>query len=488
MKASSSLIWVVALIIGVLSVGTAVNQGWLGSVVGCNDVFCNEYRYACCCSVPEYGTVFSPTYTWGHLIISNEFKCLNNYDKCDLQVKGPVGNIFIDGTASHYCQIGTQRLYLNTGSITEASLQPGQTLNCEYNTDFAWVGWVNRLWDTGSSTSCSAGVQIPGSNGCTFVTDDRIYNENGQLIADPAGSISETVPLGECYMYTTDALRRVCGTTCSDCETNDDCRTAHSLEWGGYGAECSNYMRQLYSCQEESTSCSEYDDTPAGQICIEEDTISQCALLRQESVECCPGSNTCGTNAFCAESTWTCEPTGTVGCTSNWDCGTQVVCDRTSKTLRTPICSIGTCDYLEENIDCCYDQDCSSGWECVEYECKESVDEKTDCDKECCVGKTGYWDRACANPDEDFCCADGVCAANQDSCTGGGEFGDCMCPTECGPMDVNCQIGCGFYTYIQCPLMNLLQWLWTMIISGFAIIGILGIIFGGLYIFTQRRQ
>ena len=34
MKASGSLIWVVILIIGVLSVGTAVNQGWLGSSLG----------------------------------------------------------------------------------------------------------------------------------------------------------------------------------------------------------------------------------------------------------------------------------------------------------------------------------------------------------------------------------------------------------------------------------------------------------------------
>jgi hypothetical protein len=90
-----------------------------------------------------------------------------------------------------------------------------------------------------------------------------------------------------------------------------------------------------------------------------------------------------------------------------------VVCDFASKTLKTPYCSLGQCDFKEQVVDCCSDVNCADGYFCAaDYMCYEKPPVKTECPFGCCTNERYYFDKAC--PSGEICCADHTCRVDCD--------------------------------------------------------------------------
>lgn len=413
-------IGIMAIVVILLGIGFATGtiQTFFLAITGQGEpIFCNTYNFRCCNEVKTtaetsyiiYGSLWSPA-IW---------QCPSTSTKCEVYVPS------ISGAGMPQCQ------YPHPWDIDGATkqcdnwmrLDPNSIVKAVTNLQITYRIYQERLDECGSS-GCTVGVPVIGVSGCTFVTDKRVYDANGQLIKDPGDSqVSIAVPTGQCRQYTTDALRRVCGYTGETCDSNQECALQHPVQEGGYGIECIGTQKQYYGCLSTGAEpvCMEKDIVMGVEKCIEYSTPSRCGLHHSSTVQCCPGSGQCGTNAFCNPSTYTC--TQTAECVYDYDCGTQQQCDRGTKTLRTPKCSAGSCTFTSVSVKCCDDYDCASGWYCdVGYDCKEMPATKIVCPYDCCEGETAYFDRPCPNT-KPICCPNNACAKTQAECSGGSGTG-----------------------------------------------------------------
>ncbi len=277
-----------------------------------------------------------------------------------------------------------------------------------------------RLCECGPSPCGEPCPKVLGSDGCGFTTTDTVYDENGARIIDSDFGFAYTVPNGDCYTSFPDTNRRVIGNTCEDCENTDDCKSRFSLSFNylgtEYGATCGSGFVNLHDCLDTGPeTCIEerFDKDNIKVGCNEFAATSRCDQFLNIPVQCCPGTNDCGANAFCDASTFTCKDD--TQCVGNTDCGTTVQCDFADKTINTPVCISGICEFDERDVDCCIDGHCPSGFFCsADFTCKERTGADKVCPFACCEDEQGFIDRPCAG--SQVCCATGEGNQCLDSC------------------------------------------------------------------------
>jgi len=411
--------WHAVMLLIILALSSASTGNFVGSIGGEDigePVFCNDYEFLCCGLKEESNTV---------TISKNEyFEVPKNAYECELESFSGESKIGIGTECEQDCGF----------------------FGCTYDCDSSYTLWSNDLpidigkeewvWSTFSTgnlrynlrterlawcgpSACDAGVTgtTEADGSCYFVTDESIYNENGEIEEEvSSGDISYTVPPGECYLVKSD--RHVCAYTNEQCDSDYDCVSGHTYTYQGLGAECSTGQVEMYGC-------SEYGQPIGKEIDLfPEDSEpnnygTRCEVVARESVECCPGTGVCGTNAFCSTETFTCRPEGEVGCNEDEDCGTKEWCDRDTKELKKPVCINDECGWEKiTEVECCYDADCPQGWYCdgdAGYVCREGGGGKTTCPFECCVGDSKYFDRPC-EPDEECINHQCIHGGTEDKC------------------------------------------------------------------------
>lgn len=439
------------LVIGVLVLFILTAAAYFGgfkfAAVGeeCQDVFCNDYEFVCC----GEEAIDPATIELGD---TTYFECQSN--RCVvLSASAPSGYTYMGfKIGSQNC--GVRNLLGLVDYIacdddasyqsTPVTFYKGQVLHSydqrqvitqvqTYEERLVWCG--DAACDAGQT-----GIPVQGADGCTFVTEERVYNEDGTLNQDPEGSqISKTVPTGTCYLAVKG--RHVCGNSCEDCDTNADCAEGHTLVVDGQGAECLTGQLQIYGCRD-------YGNAPSHSIIDifpwESSPIieygKRCEIISSRSVQCCPYTDSCG-QGTCDPSTFTCEGGGEVECTADWQCGQAEYCDRDTLELVRPECNlVGKCvNNKVSDVDCCYDYDCPEGWYCDEgYECKESINPKVNCPPtfDCCVNEDDYYDKPCPPEQE---CSDHNCIepSTPDEC-----MAECNSMSDWNPMKQLCGLKC----------------------------------------------
>ena len=130
-------------------------------------------------------------------------------------------------------------------------------------------------------------------------------------------------------------------------------------------------------------------------------------MIRTQPVQCIPGSSTCGANAVCDVSTFTCKQTGQVQCTQDRDCGIGETYDQNTKTYYNFACVANQCQRrATRTVQCAYNSECPQNWYCdIGGTCKELTQPKQSCPSACCVGDPRYFDRPA--PAGNVCCPGG---------------------------------------------------------------------------------
>lgn len=386
------------------------------SITPSQDIFCNDFNFVCCVENPIATSIN---------VNNNYLFCPGSATKCILENVVP-GTITFhnDGSVAECLSAPTKDFlgnwicssYQKKCNGPTCMIDPG-SYDIVY-TSATWKTYSQRLDDCGRA-GCTQGVPVLGAQGCSFVTDKSVYDSTGALKKMPAsGSVATTVPYGVCYLYTTYSLRRVCGSTGEQCTANSDCTSKYPYTYAyngqTYGATCQSGTLQLYGCHQEA-GCLEYDVIFGQQKCVNPSTKSYCAQITGIQVQCCPGSDICGSNSVCDPKTFTCSQTAQ--CTNDYDCGTMITCDRAAKTLKQPKCILGQCQQTTlQSVGCCYDTDCASGYYCSsDRQCVQKIDTKTDCPFSCCKNEANYFDKNCAG-DTPVCCGDHTCSASAGSC------------------------------------------------------------------------
>lgn len=409
-----------------LLVGTMKFNWELFEVAGCKNVYCNDFNFICCSEDtgnPEFKSASLDAPCLGCLPCSGSAKYA-------MQCPTYASRCVIDTSVDVYSSCSKVSNWLGcpkwecTGKI-----KSGFTGEFEAGTwavriiddgSFNVKIYQLKLFDCGRSACAYQASGIPlTSSGCTWVTDKRVYDSNGNLVANPQSgqSMEYTVPPGKCYLYTTGNLRRVCGDTCEICERDDDCLAGHTYQYNGKGAECQSGQLIIYGCRQYEQTCLDKDILPDGtEKCVGGyATNSRCEVVETKAIGCCPQSDYCGVNAFCDPATFTCKSSGQVECTQDWECGVATSCDYASRTLKKPTCESNKCIAKEiQSVECCYDENCATGYYCgSDYKCYEQVQQKTQCPLECCEREDLYFDKPCPS--------DKQCVNNQ--CVGQGGDG-----------------------------------------------------------------
>jgi len=427
------------------------------SLAGCHDVFCNDYEFICC-GEQQHNPV------WMDLGGTESYTCPGT--KCVVLSVGYSDSFAGYKIGSRNCDVhsflGVRYIACDddtTYTSTPVTFYPGQVLHSydqrlvklqvqAYTERLAWCG--DAACDAGKT-----GISVSGADGCSFVTDSRVYDETGRLINDPKGSqLMKTVPLGECYLSV--KSRHVCGNTCESCKTNSDCVSGHTLIHDGLGAECVSGQLQIYGCRD-------YGNVPSDDLV---DVLpwesspdlsygSRCEIISSRPVQCCPYTDSCG-QGTCDPDTFTCKDPPDVECTADWQCGQAEYCNREELQLERPICNIlGRCENQKiKDVECCYDNDCPKNWYCDNnYKCKESTVPKVDCPQsyECCINEASYYDKPCPLGKQ---CIDNECISP-------------ISPTECmakcnkmsawNPMKQLCELKCSILEILS-GLGQVIMW------------------------------
>lgn len=314
---------------------------------------------------------------------------------------------------------------------------------------------------------------VPGSTNCGFVTGDDIFLENGLVEANGVnigfGQFSYTVPFNDCYSYYPETNRHDIGNTCEACDNTNDCASKYPdrYTYNGkeFGAVCSGNSVQLYDCLATGASvCTQWNDAnennqhDPGETCEKYGKKTRCDLYLDIPVQCCPGTSSCGPNAFC-DSDYVCKQTADCPGGQDFECGQNVQCDFVSTTLKTPWCRPDkSCDFKEQDVECCSDVNCPSGYYCdfPDYTCKVKPTTKQPCPYDCCQGEVAYFDKVCAN--NGVCCGNNECANAVEECD--------IQPVE---------------TPIQIP-----EWIWIILaiaflaVAGYSRSGAIGAALGGV--------
>lgn len=388
----------------------------------CPDIFCNDYEFICC--------GLSKTSDASFVSDCSLFNCENwqtcNAQECRItQISVPSGYV---AYCSPSCTVEVQRAngVKQTYSMSNNIIlyRNDKIRSSSAKLVFYYTTWEQSLkWcgDSSCGSDASFGIignEVWGADGCSYVTDKNLYDKSGTLLKTPSGSqISYTVNLGSCMLST--KSRFVCGNTCEECSSNADCVAGHTFVYNGMGAECSTGMLQMYGCRNYGTKPSQdqLDVLPFDQT-TSYNYGSRCEVIQTIPVQCCPASSTCGSNAVCDPQTFTCKQTQQVGCTADWQCGTNQVYDQPTKEIRKPVCRLGTCTYdVVQKVDCYYNSECPAGYYCdVDYTCKQSSAPKTSCPLTCCIDDPRYFERPCPSA-APVCCPDGMaCKDSLDAC------------------------------------------------------------------------
>jgi hypothetical protein len=441
MRKALSTMLIGAIVVMVLVGGFAVYKSGIipfvkQSIIGnqtCSDVFCNDFNYICCGERLDYQNTLTITN-------GNYWQCPSYATKCEITVSSYTSGLaYMIGSTN--CNLGKDGIWPfqydawkcdNGVKHTEKNIpmivSPGDYVYMwgQGSVTFSLKVYKLVLVDCGRAV-CSAGesgTPIQGSTSCSFVPAElfsKVYNSNGNLISNP--NVNMAVPSGNCWQYTTYALRRVCGNTCEYCDSNSDCASNYPYQYTYqgqiYGATCQSGQLQLYGCKKE-TSCLEYDVVSGQQKCVNQGIKSWCEQITAVSVQCCPGTNTCGTGLFCDSQTYTCKQSAQ--CQNNYDCSNMgKQCDWVNKKIKEPVCQAGQCVWqTTSSVDCCYNENCASGYYCgIDYKCYQEAPGKKDCPYACCVDDNRYYDRPCSTGEN--CCGDNTC---QIDCNGHGGNGE----------------------------------------------------------------
>lgn len=409
--------------------------GWseLGLITGsaCQNIYGYYPSFRCCDEILDWSGSKTLSYTLFTFDNSQTFQCERTMSHCEVLLSD--ANL-----------LSGSKVYVGSADCSQEGLF-SETFSCTNDKEIpigSWVdvpggSWVhlvgqnnvkidfkkyrNKLCECSLSPCGTPCPGVLGSDGCGFNTNDDVYDENGKIKvnADAQSQYAYTVPMGDCYAYYPDINRHIIGDTCEECEDNSDCKNRYPITYNylgtEYGATCGGGYVQLYSCQATGSEvCTAYREDTSGntQDCMEYGKSTRCDIYRAIEVQCCPGDSSCGVNSFCNPDTYTCKVTAQ--CTYDQDCGVTVMCDFTTNTLKTPVCSSGTCGFDTQNVGCCDDSNCASGYYCsADYTCREKTDVKQVCPYQCCEDIDQYFDRSCAIGN--ICCDDNTCKV---SCEG----------------------------------------------------------------------
>lgn len=309
------------------------------------------------------------------------------------------------------------------GSINTVMIQEHYTVlvNCGINT----------------GTCANAAVfPVPGASFCQFNTNEKIYDNSGAIVSkNQSGAFAYTVQLGRAYAYPVNTHCIYVPT----CNIDSDC-VAYGQYQGIYngmnvGYSINGQQLSVYGCNPNSGAVTVGKDV-LGSTNLSMQTVSTgiCAVKTSFAVQCQPGTNSCGANSFCKDMgnlQFKCQVTSQ--CTTNYDCGSQILCDSSTKKLKTPVCNSGSCVFNEQNVECCDYLNCPDGYYCsADRQCRQGGVTKVACPFQCCSASVNYIDKPCASGQE--CCPDGTCAgtgAIKQTCSGSvdnGAKGSGACP------------------------------------------------------------
>ena len=383
----------------------------------CKNAYCRDYNFLCCGEDilnPETKNAES-AYGDGYAVL-----CPGYASRCEI-LSMPVGysyHIYLSCEKKsqlipgfYYWSCSGDMGTVSQGSRVEANQWVAASTSVP---SFSIRIYATKLFDCGKAACTYSGIPKTTS-GCVWVTNERIYDSNGNVVGNPVAGqdFQYTVPKGVCYLYPTN--RYVCGDSCESCSADSDCAVGHSFVYNGKGAECVASQLQLYGCRKGTEICLEQDKLPFITKCSDTmSTPSRCDLIESRPVECCPQTSSCGPNAFCDPITFTCK--NTAQCTYDWECGQATACDFSTKTLKKPVCQAGQCaSQVLQTVECCYDVNCPTGYFCdSDYKCKQQVCQKSTCPFECCERENtggpnncGYFDKPCP---EGQSCVDHKCS------------------------------------------------------------------------------
>lgn len=433
------------LVVGGLFFFTPVFQIGLSSTF--TPVYCNDPTSACCVKTSSTSTISlsgssatacSPTSTVTTCDVDKKSGYYLYYGSTNCRVVQDISTIFIK---QYRCD---NQVSYSTADVLMVSVPRGYQIYSDRSATASMTTFGEKL-------VTNLGAFIQGS--CVFSSSagQKITNNNGVDFG-----ASYTVPVGEgigtkdsCVLTWNAGNRHICGNLEEQCTADSDC-IGHTFG----NKECTNRVLQTYGCTELGVPSSlsyGFDGADASTLFAPigsqnaganafSGVTSRCEIKSATPVQCC-GDTDCGSSMVCDKTTFTCKAPEKVGCTASSQCGVSTQCDYASLQLKTPKCTIvgftGTCGYSTKPVQCCNDGNCASTQTCdlASYTCKDKAVVKTLCAFECCVGDALYLDRACSSG---FCvnhacsvepecsatkpcvnnldCKDGVCKPVVDTC------------------------------------------------------------------------
>jgi len=420
-KGISAIIWYVVAIaaIGFLAQGK-FQGGQLFATYGLEEaVFCNVYEFQSC-GLQKQGSIQAELTQY---LFQSPKTLTCGYDKCiitNIISKDPsYADVKFNGGNAFSLSVPYT---LNFGDNLALGSGVSMILNYDYyNRRLAWCG----------GSACDAavtGITVIGSDKCTFTTDKSIYDKYGLVTRQPGvSSQSYTVPVGESIQIF-NGQQFICGTKFNQCASDADCTAGHTYLYNGLGAEASAGTLQVYGCVSGGTApTQEQKDVLAAEKSGVTSTSfnygNRCQVKNTVSVQCIPGTASCGANAVCDISTFTCKAAGEVKCNQDRDCGAGEVYDQATKSYygfacRNPGSLASYCDRnLLRKVDCKYNTECPASFYCdVGGICKQSVNPPQACPNACCEGDVRYFDKPA--PPGQVCCPGGQSfASTLQACT-----------------------------------------------------------------------
>jgi len=416
-KAKRNLVLIsLVLLLGVTLI-LLINSGFMQTqFTDFTPVFCNDYEFTCC--TEKVGPIAST------FDISDEraYRCPLVATKCEIGGVDGILPAISTYIGSENCKVdngffGDRYKCSDEQRSSRKTLLPGEsmwimqdqvkTANTAGRLTNVKV-YITQLNFCGTS-GCVQGVPVLGSDQCKFNPElNTIYTSTSSL-SGKKNVASYTVPKGDCVLSFQSGNRHICGYLEETCSRDSDC-TGHT-----YGnQECIGRTLQTYGCRDFGNRIIGGDVGPFDSLWNSGSDVqrnsantfgSRCEITRAEQVQCC-GDNDCGGKQFCDTSDFKCKED--VQCNKDYDCGVSIQCDFSTKTLKTPVCSSGMCDFSEVDVMCCTDINCPTDSYCsADRECVKKQIGKTACVFECCEDEELYFDRNC--PDDRPICKDNSC-------------------------------------------------------------------------------
>jgi hypothetical protein len=423
------IIIVILICVGILAYFTGALGPVSLSIASFTPVFCDDYEFICCSEIlGSEGSFYSD---WTTVSVSyGMYTCPSYATSCEITTNHPY--VFRTGSPTacskscigSACTVNCPDFY-NIGSGTH-TLYGGQAAyfsdgplgsNSPYRSgvQVSFREFQNKMYWTGAAgVPCgkgsllpACGVPVTASNQCTYTGGQQIFDANGALTTN-------SLTTGQCKIVKKTA-QKLCGQVESACTRVGDpseCIAGHSLTYNyngkTYGAEAGTGHLSLYSCVETDVPnpTAQDEEIQNGQIVSTNPKVLRCESVLNVPVACTT-PDSCAYGYTCQD--FQCVPTQEAECAYDWDCGTFQRCDSVTKTITGPACVGGQCTTQDvRQVQCCWDTDCSAGYQCVDYQCKAAITPPQSCPYGCCEGQPGFLDRPC--PEGQECCGSHTCA------------------------------------------------------------------------------